>query len=111
MSIQNNPLDYFTSKISTSLKNLENGLDPEILAYWYKRIEEHSIELVPTSLKEQIHFTQDRILWMKFNLNISKISIPYIIQSIDEYLELMPFSTALYFAKVSEILTKKAKNN
>lgn len=110
MKAQNNPLDYLSSKISTSLKNLENGLDPDVLAYWYKRIEERSIELVPNSLKDNIHFIQDRFLWMKYDLNISKRSIPYILQSIEEYIEMMPYSTALYFANVSQILVKKTEN-
>ncbi len=110
MKIQTNPVDFLSTKIISSLKNLENGLDPDILAYWYKRIEERSIELAPNVIKEQIRFIQDRILWMKFNLNISKLSIPFILQSIEEYMELMPYSTSLYFAKVSEILIKKIEN-
>ena len=44
------PIDYATGKIITGVHNLREGLDPDILAYWYKRIEDKSIEFVPPYL-------------------------------------------------------------
>ena len=100
-----NLFEFSFSKISTTIKNLKEGLDPENLAYWYKRIEDQAIETVPPHLKKKIHFQQDRVLWMKFKMDISKRAVPYVIQVIEEYIPIMPYSTGLYFQKVQHILT------
>jgi hypothetical protein len=99
------PIDYASSKIISGVKNLREGLDPDVLAYWYKRVEDRSKEVVPRHLKDKIHFEQDRVLWMKFKLDVSKRAVPYVMQVIQEYMPIMPYSTALYFTKVQEILT------
>ena len=104
-----NPFEISFSRIDTTIKNLKEGLDPENLAYWYKRIEERSIEIVPAHLKEKIHFRQDRILWMKFKIDISKRAVPYMIQVIEQYIPIMPYSTSLYFQKIQYMLTDKVK--
>lgn len=99
------PVDLASNKIGGSIKGLNEGLDPEILGYWYKRVEDKSIETVPSNLKDKIHFEQDRILWMKFKMNISKRAVPYVMRVIEEYIPIMPYSTGLYFRKVQQILT------
>ncbi len=101
------PIDYAASKIMTGVKNLRDGLDPDILAYWYKRIEDKAIEIVPSHLKDKVHFEQDRILWMKFKMDVSKRAVPYVMQVIEEYIPMMPYSTGLYFRKVQQILTEE----
>jgi hypothetical protein len=100
-----NPFDISFSRIDTTISNLKEGLDPENLAYWYKRIEERTIEIAPTHLKEKIHFRQDRVLWMKFKIDVSKRAVPYIIRVIEEYIPIMPYSTGLYFQKIQHMLT------
>ena len=100
-----NPFEFGFSRINTTIKNIKEGLDPENLAYWYKRIEERTIEIVPTHIKEKIHFRQDRILWMKFKIDVSKRAVPYMIQVIEEYIPIMPYSTGLYFQKIQYMLT------
>jgi hypothetical protein len=100
-----NPFEISFNRIDTTIKNLREGLDPENLAYWYKRIEEQTIEIAPTYLKEKIHFRQDRILWMKFKIDVSKRAVPYMIQVIEEYIPIMPYSTGLYFQKIQHMLT------
>lgn len=97
--------NFASQKIGSTIKNIKEGLDPEILAYWYKRIEDKAIEIVPPHLKDKIHFEQDRILWMKFKMDVSKRAVPYVMQVIEEYIPIMPYSTGLYFRKVQEILT------
>ncbi|HXG08044.1 MAG TPA: hypothetical protein VNI77_12050 [Nitrososphaera sp.] len=99
------PIDYAAGKIMAGVKNLRDGLDPDILAYWYKRIEDQSKEVVPPHLRDKIHFKQDRILWMKFKIDVSKRAVPYVMQVIEECIPMMPYSTGLYFRKVQEILT------
>jgi hypothetical protein len=98
------PIDNASGRIVSGVKNLREGLDPDILAYWYKRVEDRSREIVPPHLKEKIHFEQDRILWMKFKMDVSKRAVPWVMQVIDEYIPIMPYSTGLYFRKVQEIL-------
>jgi hypothetical protein len=100
-----NPFDISFNRIDTTITNLKEGLDPENLAYWYKRIEERTIEIAPTHLKEKIHFRQDRVLWMKFKIDVSKRAVPYIIRVIEEYIPIMPYSTGLYFQKIQHMLT------
>ena len=101
------PIEFAENKIAGTVKNLKDGLDPDILAYWYKRIEDRSVELVPEHLKDKVHFEQDRVLWMKFKMDVSKRAVPYVMNVIEEYLPMMPYSTALYFRKVQEILTEE----
>lgn len=99
------PIDSGAHKIVSSIQNLKEGLDPDVLAYWYKRVEDKSREILPYHLKEKVHFEQDRILWLKFKMDVSKRAVPYVMQVIDEYIPMMPYSTGLYFRKVQEILT------
>ena len=74
-----------------------------MLAYWL-RIEDKSIDNVPNNLKDKIRFRQDRVLWMKFRMDVSKRAVPYVMRVIEEYIPLMPYSTGLYFRKVQQIL-------
>ena len=105
------PFNFATLRIGTGIRKLKEGLDPEILAYWYKRIEDKAIESAPSHLKEKIHITQDRILWMKFRVDISKRVVPYVMQVIDEDIPMMPYSTGLYFRRVQEYSDKEMKKN
>ena len=103
-------LEYATNsiiQINKTITNLKYGLEPEVLAYWYKRIEYKSIETVPNELKDKINFEQDRIMWMKFKIDVSRRAVPYIAEVIDDYIKLMPYSTGLYFLKVQQLLINK----
>ena len=100
-----NQFSYTSQKIYFNIGTLKEGLEPEILAYWYKRIEDKAIEIVPPHLKDKIQFEQDRILWMKFKINVSKRTVQYILQVIEEFVPIMPYSTGLYFRQVQQALT------
>lgn len=102
--ISENNVDLPLSTISKGIMNLKEGLHPELLAYWYKRIEDKSIDSVPANLKDKIQFRQDRVLWMKFRMDVSRRAVPYVMRVIEEYIPLMPYSTGLYFRKVQQIL-------
>ena len=56
------PIDYASGKIITGVKNLREGLDPDVLAYWYKRVEDRSREVVPPHLKDKVHSTIARYI-------------------------------------------------
>jgi hypothetical protein len=98
---------FASNNIASIIKNLSDGLDPEILAYWYKRVEDKAIENVPSNLKDKVHFKQDRILWMKFEIDLSKRALPQVMKAIEEYIVMMPYSTALYFRKIQQILIEE----
>ena len=44
---------------------------------------------------------------MKFKLNISKRTVPFVISAIEQTLPEMPYSTKLYFEKVQEIILEE----
>ena len=101
MSITNKMLN----KIDNNITNLKHSLDPESIDYWYKKIIDETIEIVPPWLVNKINVKQDPILPLKFNINISKRAVSYFMQVIDYNLEKMPYTTRLYFLKVQEIMS------
>ena len=106
-----NPVNLASAKIDKSIQNLRSGLEPEILAYWFKQIEYQTIEKVERELKDKIHFEQDRVLWMKFNINISIRAIPIVLETIENNISLMEYSTGLYFRKIQYILLEQQNNS
>ena len=106
-----NPVNLASAKIDKSIQILRLGLEPEVLAYWYKQIEYQSIEKVEEELKDKISFEQDRILWMKFKINISLRAIPIVLETIENNISLMEYSTGLYFRKIQYILLEQQNNS
>jgi len=94
-------------KISNDVEDLKNGLDPKNLAYWYDKIIKETREMAPPWLEEKINVKQDSILQMKFNIDISKRAVRYLLIVIDNNLDEMPYSTRLYFLKVQEIMSSE----
>jgi hypothetical protein len=106
-----NPVNLASAKIDKSIQILRSGLQPEVLAYWYKQIEYQSIEKVEQELKDKISFEQHRILWMKFKINISIRAIPIVLETIENNISLMEYSTGLYFRKIQSILLKQLNDS
>lgn len=94
-------------KLSEIIQDVKKGLDPDVLAYWYMVIEEEAKHLCPEELREKIQIRQHPILWMKFEVKVSKRAIPYLIEAIENNLNDMPFATRLYFQKLEEIIVKE----
>jgi len=94
-------------KIGDDVSNLKDGLDPKNLAYWYDKIIHETREMAPPWLVDKINVKQDPILEMKFNIDISKRAVRYLIIVIDNNLDDMPYSTRLYFLKVQEIMSSE----
>lgn len=92
-------------KISADVNGLKQGLDPENIAYWYKKVVSDAKEMAPPWLVDKINVKQDPILYMKFNLDISKRAVRYFMMAVDNSIDQMPYSTKLYFLKVQEIMT------
>jgi len=101
MSITNKMLN----KIDNDITSLKHSLHPESIDYWYKKIIDETIEIVPPWLVDKINVKQDPILPLKFNVDISKRAVRYFMQVIDYNLQKMPYTTQLYFMKVQEIVS------
>jgi len=91
-------------QIKNDVVNLQNGLHPENLAFWYEKIIKETKEMAPPWLQDKIKVNQDPILPLKFNLDISKRAVRYFVIAVDNNIDQMPYSTKLYFLKVQEIL-------
>ena len=94
-------------RIDNDITVLKKGLHPENLAYWYEKIIRETREMAPPWLEDKINVKQDPILHMKFNIDISKRAVRYLIIVIDNNLDDMPYSTRLYFLKVQEIMSSE----
>jgi hypothetical protein len=102
--IKENKIDGLITEYCDNLNGLNEGLDPEVLAYWYKRIEDKAKDMCNNELGEKITFTQNRLLLMKFDLHLSKRAVPLVLETVRDYIPLMPFATSLYFEKVYQII-------
>ena len=92
-------------KLQNDVQQLQKGLQPNHLSFWYQKIIADSKEMAPPWLQDKINVKQDPILPMKFNLDISKRAVRYFMIAIENNLQQMPYSTQLYFLKVQEILS------
>jgi hypothetical protein len=92
------------SKMSSDITNLKEGLDPENIAFWYKKVIDEAKEMAPPWLVDKISVKQDPILYLKFNLDISKRAVRYLMMAMENNLDEMPYTTKLYFLEVQEIV-------
>ncbi len=99
MIIQN-----LAKKLGSDVKNMQDGLQPELLASWYEKIIADAIEMAPPWLQDKIAVKQDPILPQKFNLDISKRAVRYFVMAADSNIDAMPYTTAMYFLRVQEEL-------
>ena len=91
-------------KLQNDVQQLQKGLQPAHLSFWYQKIITDTKEMAPPWLQDKINVKQDPILPMKFNLDISKRAVRYFMIAVENNLPQMPYSTQLYFLKVQEIL-------
>ena len=97
-------INHMMHQINNDVANLQRGLHPENLAFWYEKIIKETKEMAPPWLQDKIKVNQDPILPLKFNLDISKRAVRYFVIAVDNNIDQMPYSTKLYFLKVQEIL-------
>ncbi|WP_048196547.1 hypothetical protein [Candidatus Nitrosotenuis uzonensis] len=98
-------INHMMKKFASNVTNLQEGLHPEHLGFWYDKIIREAKDMAPPWLVDKIKVKQDPILPMKFNLDISKRAVRYFMMAVDNNLHLMPSSTKLYFLKVQETLS------
>ncbi|NWG09839.1 MAG: hypothetical protein HXX80_06020 [Nitrososphaerales archaeon] len=103
--------DIGIGAIDKLLKMIEDkklGLDPDVLAYWFRIVESDAKSLCSEDLRDSISIKQDPVLWMKFQLKTSRRAVQFLIQAIEKNLPFMPYATRLYFMKVGEIIEGEA---
>jgi hypothetical protein len=91
--------------ISDDVSNLKQGLHPENIDFWFKKIVDETKEIAPPWLQDKINVNPDPVLPLKFKIDISKRAVRYFVQVVDYNLEKMPYTTGLYFLKVQEIMS------
>jgi hypothetical protein len=91
-------------KLVAEIENLKLGLDPNVLAGWYKKVVNDARARTPEHLRDSIQVIQNEILPMKFELKTSKRAVKYVLEAIDRNLAEMPMATRLYFQKLAEII-------
>ena len=92
-------------KLSNDMAQIQKGPQPDQLSFWYKKIISETKDMAPPWLQDKIKVKQDPILPMKFNVDISKRAVRYLMICIDNNLQQMPYTTQLYFLKVQEIMS------
>ena len=92
-------------KLNNDMVQIQKGLQPDQLSFWYQKIISDTRDMAPPWLQDKINVKQDAILPMKFNIDISKRAVRYLMICIDNNLPQMPYTTQLYFLKVQEIMS------
>ena len=92
-------------KLNDDIVQIQKGLQPDQLSFWYQKIISDTRDMAPPWLQDKIKVKQDAILPMKFNIDISKRAVRYLMICIDNNLPQMPYTTQLYFLKVQEIMS------
>lgn len=91
-------------RLVQEIENLKLGLDPTVLASWYKKVERDAKASSPQHLRDSIQVIQNEILPMKFEFKVSKRAVSYVLEAIDRNLPAMPLATRLYFQKLEELI-------
>ena len=92
-------------KLNNDIAQIQKGLQPDQLSFWYQKIFSETRDMAPPWLQDKIKVKQDPILPIKFNLDVSKRAVRYLMVCIDNNLQQMPYATQLYFLKVQEIMS------
>ena len=82
-------------KLNNDITQIQKGMQPDQLSFWYQKIISDTKEMAPPWLQDKIKVKQDPILPMKFNLDVSKRAVRYLMVCIDNNLQQMPYATQL----------------
>ena len=91
-------------RLVQEIENLKLGLDPNVLAGWYRKVESDAKASSPAHLRDTIQVIQNEILPMKFEFKVSKRAVSYVLEAINRNLPAMPLATRLYFQKLEELI-------
>jgi hypothetical protein len=91
-------------RLVQEIEKIKLGLEPEVLAGWYGKIESDARAAAPSHLRDSIEVIQHPILPMKFEFKSSKRAVRYVLEAIERSLPAMPTATRLYFQKLEELI-------
>lgn len=100
-------LNAMLGRLGADIAHLQEGLDPKTLEVWYTKVIGDAREMAPTWLAEKINVKQDPILTLKFELDISKRAVRYLMAAIEQNADSMPYTTRMYFLKVQESVSSE----
>jgi hypothetical protein len=95
-------------RLVAEIDRLKLGLDPEVLAAWYRKVEVDARARAPDHLKDSIQVIRDPVLTMKFEFKTSRRAVDKVIEAIEANLSTMPMATRLYFEKLEELIQAQA---
>jgi hypothetical protein len=95
-------------RLVQEIERLKLGLDPEVLAAWYRKVELDARARAPPQLRESIQVIRDPILTMKFEFKTSRRAVDKVLEAIEANLSAMPMATRLYFEKLAELIQAQA---
>jgi hypothetical protein len=95
-------------RLVQEIERLKLGLDPEVLAAWYRKVEIDAKARVRPDLRDSIQVVRDPILTMKFEFKTSRRAVDKVIEAIEANLSSMPLATRLYFQKLAELIQAQA---
>jgi hypothetical protein len=96
-------------RLVQEIERLKLGLDPDVLAAWYRKVEIDAKARAPAHLRESIQVIRDPILTMKFEFKTSRRAVDKVLEAIEANLSAMPMATRLYFEKLEELIQAQAK--
>lgn len=95
-------------RLVQEIDHLKLGLDPEVLAAWYRKVEVDAKARAPPQLRESIQVIRDPVLTMKFEFKTSRRAVDKVLEAIEANLSGMPLATRLYFQKLAELIQAQA---
>ena len=95
-------------RLVQEIERLKLGLDPEVLAAWYRKIEVDAKARARPDLRDSIQVIRDPILTMKFEFKTSRRAVDKVLEAIEANLSAMPMATRLYFEKLGELIQAQA---
>jgi hypothetical protein len=95
-------------RLVQEIENLKLGLDPEVLAVWYRKVETDARARAPSHLRDSIQVIRDPVLTMKFEFKTSRRAVADVLRAIEVNLDAMPVATRLYFQKLAELIEAQA---
>lgn len=95
-------------RLVQEIDRLKLGLDPDVLAAWYHRVEVDAKARAPPHLRDSIQVIRDPVLTMKFEFKTSRRAVDHVLRAIEANLSAMPLATRLYFEKLAELIQAQA---
>jgi hypothetical protein len=96
-------------RLVQEIDRLKLGLDPEVLAAWYHKVELDAKARAPPHLRESIQVIRDPVLTMKFEFKTSRRAVDKVLEAIEANLPSMPLATKLYFEKLAELIEAQSR--